>query len=378
MDDLPPLEEEIVSNKSVESPCCAHSHDHVIHEHTHVDRSGPGQWADVKQLAKGDGKMTVLDTARVNGEFTEITYNRHEAPTEFDVDEEEVNLTNFQLQEFSEVKHVLGCQRLTSLTLRQNRLHNLNGIQNLPKSCAHLDLYENCLTSEAVTPIASLPQLEWLDLSFNTLRQVPACLSSLTGLKDLFLISNKITEIKNVAWPKLRQLELGDNRIREISGLEALGELDQLYLGRNKITSIKCLDHLSRLRILSLQSNRIMSTVGLSSLVMLEELYLSHNGISLIEGLSTLIRLRVLDVGTNRLTSLTGCEMLAGLEELWANSNALGANSEEAFAVLDPLLELPKLGTVYLEHNPLQSHPDYRLLILSRLPRLEQLDALLV
>lgn len=37
----------------------------------------------------------------------------------------------------------------------------------------------------------------------------------------------------------IRQLELGSNRIRVIEGLQHLVKLEQLWLGRNKITKIQ-------------------------------------------------------------------------------------------------------------------------------------------
>ena len=53
-----------------------------------------------------------------------------------------------------------------------------------------------------------------LDISFNRLRSITG-LEALTKLKKLFLVSNKIAKIENVSHLKnLEMLELGDNRIR--------------------------------------------------------------------------------------------------------------------------------------------------------------------
>jgi protein phosphatase 1 regulatory subunit 7 len=55
--------------------------------------------------------------------------------------------------------------------------------------------------------------------------------------------------------------------------------LEELWLGKNKITEIRNLSSLTSLRILSVQSNRLTAVEGLGELNNLEELYLSHNGI---------------------------------------------------------------------------------------------------
>ena len=99
---------------------------------------------------------------------------------------------------------------------------------------------------------------------------------------------------------------------REITGLDTLVNLEQLWLGRNKINKISVrkialgscasrsepafkiwfqgLSSLRKLRKLSLQSNRLVELgTGLADLTELEELYLSHNGIERTTGLETLV-----------------------------------------------------------------------------------------
>lgn len=95
---------------------------------------------------------------------------------------------------------------------------------------------------------------------------------------------------------------------QSIEGLETLVNLEELWLGKNKITrlevrcllvlsfgyassiSLKGLGTLKKLKILSIQSNRITKLEGLEELVDLDQLYLSHNGIKQIEGLEKNVR----------------------------------------------------------------------------------------
>jgi protein phosphatase 1 regulatory subunit 7 len=97
---------------------------------------------------------------------------------------------------------------------------------------------------------------------------------------------------------------------KKIENLDSLVNLEELWLGKNKITKLEViipsssvflllthtsmlqnLSQLKRLKILSLQSNRITVIEGLEELTNLEELYLSHNGVKRLEGLDGNVRL---------------------------------------------------------------------------------------
>lgn len=180
--------------------------------------------------------------------------------------------------------------------------------------------------------------------------------------------------------------------IQEIENLETLTNLEELWLGKNKITQLKVRPHrpspearsqlnitpqnispLTNLKILSIQSNRLPTITGLASLASLEELYISHNALTAISGLDHNRNLRVLDVSNNRIPHLAGLQHLSRLEELWASSNELESFRE----VEGELAGLEELSTVYLEGNPLQTKNvvTYRNKIRLALPRVRQIDA---
>jgi Leucine-rich repeat (LRR) protein len=66
-------------------------------------------------------------------------------------------------------------------------------------------------------------------------------LSNLPNLETVYFIQNKISLIQGLdaLGPSLRSLELGGNRIREIKGLDKLVNLEELWLGKNKIRSLE-------------------------------------------------------------------------------------------------------------------------------------------
>ena len=75
----------------------------------------------------------------------------------------------------------------------------------------------------------------------------------------------------------LKFLNLNNNRLLLIEGLEALRNLEELYLGGNKIRRIINLDSNPHLKVLALENNLLQTIENLSKLISLEELYLDNN-----------------------------------------------------------------------------------------------------
>lgn len=181
---------------------------------------------------------------------------------------------------------------------------------------------------------------------------------------------------------------LSIDKSQEIENLNGLTSLEELWLGKNKITELKVLHRsdvgyptdglqnlssLVNLKILSIQSNRLPAITGLESLVNLEELYISHNALTEVSGLEHNHKLRVLDISNNRISHLTNIKHLQALEELWASSNSLSSFDEMEKELADKKV----LDTVYFEHNPLQTKNPalYRNKVRLALPQINQIDA---
>jgi protein phosphatase 1 regulatory subunit 7 len=79
--------------------------------------------------------------------------------------------------------------------------------------------------------------------------------------------------------PVLKDLDLYDNLISHIKGLDHLTELQSLDLSFNKIKHLKRLDHLTKLRDLYFVQNKIQAIDGLAGLSQLRNLELGANRI---------------------------------------------------------------------------------------------------
>ncbi|MFX0027407.1 MAG: leucine-rich repeat domain-containing protein [Candidatus Hermodarchaeota archaeon] len=104
--------------------------------------------------------------------------------------------------------------------------------------------------------------------------------------------------------------------ITEISGLEALTDLQILKLSNNQIGEIKGLETLKNLLKLDLRGNEISEIKGLKNLSNLIDLDLSYNKIREIQGLNNLINLKRLNLKGNLFVTIKGLENLIKLKHL--------------------------------------------------------------
>jgi hypothetical protein len=126
----------------------------------------------------------------------------------------------------------------------------------------------------------------------------------------------------------------------------------------------------SSLRKLQLDNNIIEKIEGLETLVHLEWLDLSFNNISEVgEGLKELVSLRDLSVAHNQLTDISGFTTLTHLQSLSLASNRLAHLNQ-----VSGLRPLTALQSLTLSGNPLTSDPHYTQFTLAFLPSLAYLD----
>jgi Leucine-rich repeat (LRR) protein len=131
--------------------------------------------------------------------------------------------------------------------LRNNQISRIDS--GLPTSLVKLDLYDNLI--HRIQNLETLDNLTSLDLSYNKIKHIKG-VKHLKKLRELYFAQNSISRIEELdGLVNLISLELGANRIRvtsfleaklivkEITGLETLTSLQELFLGKNKITQLK-------------------------------------------------------------------------------------------------------------------------------------------
>ncbi|KAF7978812.1 hypothetical protein HWV62_44587 [Athelia sp. TMB] len=284
------------------------------------------------------------------------------------------------------------------LNLLHQRIGNLKSLrlERFAKHLKRLCLRQNFISFLDPEVFSLLTEMEEMDFYDNKLKTVGDALNNMPKLTGLESIGTT-----------LRSLELGGNKIRvrspsglltlslkgaqRIENLDALVNLEELWLGKNKISKLENLGSLKRLKILSIQSNRITKIENLESLENLEDIYLSHNGITRLEGLDHNLKLKTLDLGSNFVPELENIAHLKCLEELWVrlifagqfhssivDPSQLNNNKITTLQTLEPQLHAASaLETIYLEGNPVQETEggNYRRKIKMALPQLSQIDA---
>ncbi|MBD2157358.1 COR domain-containing protein [Leptolyngbya sp. FACHB-16] len=234
------------------------------------------------------------------------------------------------------------------------------GLTEVPEAIASLtqlqslNLSNNELTE--LKAIVSLTQLQELNLSNNELTELPEAIASFTQLQELYLIDNQLTELPEaiVSLTQLQLLELSDNQFVELPNVIAsLTQLKTLVLNANNLTSLPewiCI--LIQLKHLAVGGNKLSSLPNsLKELTEIERLYIWGNQFKVVpKEFSYLSKLKILNLSSLELIKVPEqVEELAELKVLLLNEN---------YIVDLPIFlhQLKHLNEVKLDNNPL--NPD--------------------
>ncbi|KAF9947301.1 cysteinyl-tRNA synthetase [Modicella reniformis] len=248
-----------------------------------------------------------------------------------------------------ETAYLHEARKLDTLILQCNRLESIPDTFKTFQCLRVVNLSSNNFTKFPQI-LCKITTLEELDLSFNTITEIPADIGHLKRLKNLLLFGNKI----GTSLPKsmedltsLRKLDIRQNGILNLDALSDMQSLEHLLVDYNtnvvlnnsfgalvrasvvkcNITDINIRGTGSTLVFLDLSSNKLSNLVpGLfEHLQSLETLKLDNNSISSIPGtIGALKHLRTLSVANNSLNSIPDeIAQLDSLLHLDVHSNSL-------------------------------------------------------
>lgn len=138
----------------------------------------------------------------------------------------------------------------------------------------------------------------------------------------------------------------GPLKVKNLAGMSAFKNLNNLTLYNNKIATTDGLDDLPNLTALDLVQNEIKDTRSMSGLTSLESLNLERNNIEDLSGLANLVNLKYLNLASNSITDIHNLSGLSALEYLNVNGNHI--------TDLSPFSDLTSLTTLYLGSNSLK------------------------
>ncbi|WP_084064370.1 NEAT domain-containing leucine-rich repeat protein [Bacillus luti] len=199
--------------------------------------------------------------------------------------------------EFSDVTPLVKMDNLESLDLSNNKITNVAPLIEM-KNVKSLYLSGNQI--EDVTALAKMEQLDYLNLANNKITNV-APLSALKNVTYLTLAGNQIEDIKPLYSLPLTDLVLTRNKVKDLSGIEQMKQLEELWIGKNEIKDVTPLSKMTQLKQLHLPNNELKDITPLSSLVNLQKLDLEANYIADLTPASNLKKLVFLSFVANEI-----------------------------------------------------------------------------
>ncbi|OQV04915.1 Leucine Rich repeat-containing protein [Cladophialophora immunda] len=283
-----------------------------------------------------------------NLQYLDVSGNRLESLEGFSslVHLRSLNANNNQI---SNIDGVLDLDGLLELTLSDNDLTRVDFEGCDLKRLKRLDLSHNGL--EAVRNIHCLPALEDLDISHNALQNFPTCHNTSIPIRKLRITHNELELFALKHMRDLRHLDLDNNKIKDIQGLQSAYHLEFLSLREQREQSDivdLVLSTPNECRQIRLSSNLVVNgTLKLppSPQNNLRELEIAACGIS---------------------------ELPERFGLFFPNCRHLNANFN-AIKEVDPLRKMVHLNTLLLAKNRVK-RLRRTCLVMSRLPSLKQID----
>lgn len=166
-------------------------------------------------------------------------------------------------------------------------------------------------------------------------------IENFTSLKNLNLCNNEISDISKLSeLSNLQNIDLSQNKIKDISSLKGLSSLQSLDLFGDEISDINALKDLTSLQKLNLNSNEIYDISSLKELTNLQNLDLGGTQVNDISALKNLTNLQNLELGGIQVDDISALKDLTNLQSL-----GLG---ETQISDLNSLKNLSKLQTLML------------------------------
>ncbi|KAJ3314079.1 Leucine-rich repeat-containing protein 40 [Boothiomyces sp. JEL0838] len=262
---------------------------------------------------------------------------------------------------------------LTRLVAADNSIREINEKIGEFGGLAVLDLHNNCITSLPLSmanlgnlsilnlkaneisnfpdELCNLPLYE-LNLGSNCLTELPQNFNNLDKLQTLDLSGNQIEGSITLTNSALQHLDLSDNKISEISGLNEMRMLTNLNLSKNKLRDL-CSISSQKLTILDLKNNEFKSWKTVLECPTLKDLCLSFNSISAFKEntIRNCSSLEIFDIRDNNIGSIPeDILFLKNLKRLDITNNSV--------SLLPPKLAFLKhLSVIHYSGNPLRGLP---------------------
>ena len=278
------------------------------------------------------------------------------------------NITKLDLSntEISDYSLLASATKLTELSLANNRIVDISFLSTATE-LSHLDIRHNLLTSlQALAPLEKISTLAVSDNQLNDLTGLEHALeltelvannnkiASLDGIMNstlltaVYLDNNLLTDLSVLtkSAEHLNKISASGNLLEDVSVLAPCTAVQCLNLSDNQLKSLNGIENMHELTILAASNNSIEFLIPLKDCKKLTNIVLAGNEITLIDSLSSLNgeeRVR-LDLSDNNITNIND---LPGIQysDIYLQGNPL-ANYQHLAS-----LEFYNLYVDYSENN---------------------------
>ncbi len=250
---------------------------------------------------------------------------------------------------------------ITSISCENNGIHDIGFLSGKTK------LYSIHLANNEIidlSPLSGLDNIWTLDLSNNKISDIAPIPKE--SLQDLKLKNNSVSDISSLsnATEKLNKLDLGFNKISDISALYKLYGIYSLYINNNEISDISALSECFRIEELDISYNLISDISVIASIDNLKSFSARGNQIDDISALAETPLLKDsdmdIDLRNNKITDVTPLSNFKTRRLYLSNNN---------ISDVSPLATCTEIETLYLNKNNISNVSP--LFNLSKLYRLE-------
>ena len=274
---------------------------------------------------------------------------------------------------------------LTSLTLgnisnknEAPQITSLNGVENCQKLASIIIAFGPDKDYSALSNLSSLTYL--YRLQGKDYEEIIDGIKNCENLESLYIKDQReinMSKISEISSEKIKYLDLTNNGITQIVGLDKMKNIETLNLSGNQINKIENLENLTKLTTLYLNNNKITDITPLSANTSLKSLNLKQNpGIDgnranyTGERLEALIKIGEIidrggtinidndklglftnytniDLSSQKLNNLEQLEGLTQLKKLILTSNDISLEDKESQEILKSMTKLEELNLTY-------------------------------
>lgn len=228
-----------------------------------------------------------------------------------------VYLMWFSNKSITDITGIENCSKVKEIYLQGNNILTIQPLEACTQ-LVNLRLANNKNLGDNNSAIEKLTNLTYLDLSN-------------TGMTNINSINNLINRTSRT---KIIDLNISDNGLQDITGIEKITSLQNLYIANEQLDNddLSLVQGLTGLATLDMSGNQISDISVLANLLNLTHLYFANNKVESIEALTGKV-FTELDISGNQIKDITPLSSHNSINKLLIDNNRI-----EDVSVLDNIL----------------------------------------